>query len=705
MLALILSLTVLQAQAPDTSAYLDAGARDLVAKARDYRDRVDRSITHYTTRSLERISLGVSALRRDRLMYRREIATKIDWQRDSVPVIEVEGAREVIPVAIPGMHLPEDLDSDISHHAFDPASDRFMLGIAEDDDFFYHPLGRRAEEHYRFRSGDTTRIRLQDGRTLTLATLEIIPAFRDVHHLQGTIWIDVDSHAMVRGVFRLADQFKLGRDVEDDDVPGFLNAITADMKYMTVEYSLWELRWWLPRVLAFEGSASVGFIHFPLRYEMRWDAYEVEGDTTVAYQSRAELREQRLSEEAQDSLREACYERGFCRCEDGECRNFRIVIPEDTIALMTSDRLPASVYAEGETVMTPVEVQALEEALRTGLPTSPWQLPRPTFAWGFSSPGLVRYNRIESLSIGARSGLDLGKLQVEAVGRIGLADWEPNAELRAIRDGQRLLLGLGGFRRLAAMNPDTRPLMLGNSFNSLFFGRDDGEYYRALGAELTVQPSFVGNRSWDARLFYEHQTAAERETDFSVPHVFDGDHLFRDNRPADRADQVGGQLSLRYDRGLNPEAVRWGVEARVLGSTGTFDFARGSIATHLIIPIGRVTTSVEGAAGWSGGTLPVQSLWYLGGVGSLRGYDGAVASGESFYRGRAEIGAGIPGARLALFSDLGWAGPRADFGGDRALLGAGVGGSFLDGLLRIDLSRALRPPTGWRLDLYLDGLI
>jgi hypothetical protein len=29
----------------------------------------------------------------------------------------------------------------------------------------------------------------------------------------------------------------------------------------------------------------------------------------------------------------------------------------------------------------------------------------------------------------------------------------------------------------------------------------------------------------------------------------------------------------------------------------------------------------------------------------------------------------------------------------------------LDGLLRMDLARALRAPTGWRLELYMDGAL
>ena len=65
----------------------------------------------------------------------------------------------------------------------------------------------------------------------------------------------------------------------------------------------------------------------------------------------------------------------------------------------------------------------------------------------------------------------------------------------------------------------------------------------------------------------------------------------------------------------------------------------------------------------------------------------------------------FPGARLLLFSDAGWAGPRAAGWSGRPLLSAGIGASFLDGLVRLDLARALRAPRGWRLDCYVDGIL
>jgi hypothetical protein len=82
-----------------------------------------------------------------------------------------------------------------------------------------------------------------------------------------------------------------------------------------------------------------------------------------------------------------------------------------------------------------------------------------------------------------------------------------------------------------------------------------------------------------------------------------------------------------------------------------------------------------------------------------------VTSGDAFWRARAEIANNFPAAHVALFCDVGRAGPRDHLSLARPLVGVGVGASFLDGLMRIDLGRALRSPKGWRLDLYVDGIL
>jgi hemolysin activation/secretion protein len=142
------------------------------------------------------------------------------------------------------------------------------------------------------------------------------------------------------------------------------------------------------------------------------------------------------------------------------------------------------------------------------------------------------------------------------------------------------------------------------------------------------------------------------------------------------------------------------------GAIGTFDFFRSSLTLRTNVPLpGPLVGAVEVAGGASGGTVPVQSLWYLGGPFSLRGYDGAAAAGEEFWRARAEVANDFPAVRLALFADAGKAAPRGALTTRDALLGVGAGLSFFDGMMRLDVARATRAPTGWRVDFYFDGVI
>jgi hemolysin activation/secretion protein len=190
-----------------------------------------------------------------------------------------------------------------------------------------------------------------------------------------------------------------------------------------------------------------------------------------------------------------------------------------------------------------------------------------------------------------------------------------------------------------------------------------------------------------------------------LPRLFDGDRTFRPNILADRAAQTGAQVAVRTGAPLS-RSVSLGVEATVAAETGDFDFGKGSVAFRAaVIPGGPLAGGLTLAAGTSTGDVPVQSGFFLGGAGSLRGHAGGVARGDAFWLGRLEVGNTFPALRLIGFADIGWAGNRADFGRGRTLVGAGVGASFLDGLIRVDLARALKAPTGTRLEIYLDGLL
>jgi hypothetical protein len=720
----------------DTTSYLDAQSRLLVERARARRRTYDASISEYTTSMKERIGMGIRALRRDRMLYHREMALRITWRRDSLGQIDVVGAREGVPVALKGERLPEDLVQDADDYAFDPSSDRLSLG--SDSGFIIHPLAPGAEAHYRYQAGDSTALTFPDGRRLRLYELRIIPRRPDAHLVAGALWIEGDGYGVVRLLTRLARPFDFEMDIErragragdtatvvrgrprgrrgpadttiaadataetdggrdgDDDIPGFLKPIRAEVRFFAVEYGLWDDRWWLPRLISFDAVATVArFAELPLRYELVYEDYRVTGDTAAV---RGAPPERVPNDTARARCKEQWGDDVSCRCRDGRCFAFTVAVPPDTAALLASAELPAGFRTMSDTMLSEQEIADLADQLR-GLPGTPW-LP----VWQPPRWGLFRYNRVEALSLGARGEIEAGPWRLDGLVRLGVADLVPNGELGVERAGLAARTRLAGYYRLAAADTTTRPFGLLNSSAALFFGRDDGDYFRALGVELAGRPALTRAQGYSWRVYAERQRPVAKETDVSLPWVFDRRQVFRANIAADTADQIGLMVQARATRSLGGATI--GSEIGVDGAAGTFAFVRSTMALRLTTPLpGPLTAGFEVAGGTARGDVPVQSLFYLGGPYSLRGYDGGTAAGEEFWRARVELANDFPAARLALFADAGKAAPVGALATRRALLGVGVGASFLDGLVRIDVARATRAPLGWRVDVYFDGVL
>ncbi|MEO5509168.1 MAG: BamA/TamA family outer membrane protein [Longimicrobiales bacterium] len=719
-------------------AFLDQGARDLVAGARARRQTVDRSILDYRTVSTERMSVGYRIIGRDRLVFRRETAAKVHWQRTGPIEIQTLGAREVVPVATTKVQIPSDIKNFMPHIAFDPMDSEFLLRF--DTTSVMHPLGSLAEDNYQFRSGDSTSIRLQDGRTVRLRELEFIPRRRDPELIAGAFWLDADNFAVVQAVFKLARPFDSSRDADKDGdkPPGWLPTMTADISYVAVDYGLYDLRWWLPRYVVAEGVVKFGsFGAMPMKYERTYSDYDVIGDTTMtrvakdsttlrscrapmqltvhlgdsdADSAKIAARDARR-QAVRDSLRAArAARRDTAAAPDSTKRNTRRCIPREYVitqapdsVLLNSPDLPASIYA-GESLLSQGELNEIGERLKD-LPRAPWQLARPTFEFGLGGQGLVRYNRVEALSVGARGQLDLGRMSAFGELRFGTADLALSAELAVQRESGGRSYRLGGFRRLVPIDPNTRPFSMYASLGSLLLGNDEALFYRGTGAELLVSPATTRTQWYVLRMYGEHQADVDKNTDISARHLLDKDYVFESNIQADAANQYGSEITLRRDFCLNPGSLRAGIELSARGETGTFEFVRPALTVRagLPLPFG-LAVAAEGAAGTSTGIVPLQSLWYMGGTATLRGYSVGEISGESFWRGRGEIATKLPIARLALFSDVAWAGPRAEWKSGRPLMSAGVGVSLLDGIMRLDLARAVREPKGWRLHMYMGGV-
>ena len=144
----------------------------------------------------------------------------------------------------------------------------------------------------------------------------------------------------------------------------------------------------------------------------------------------------------------------------------------------------------------------------------------------------------------------------------------------------------------------------GNSFGALFFGRDDGEYFRATGADLTWRPPEGSRDSFRFRLYGERQSAVAAETDFALFRVFDGEWRFRPNLAADDVEEAGAELRVSPWWGNNPVRAQLGLELEGRGAMWrhTGDVARsryGQAIGHGAGHRPRAAARAGGAGAWA----------------------------------------------------------------------------------------------------------
>jgi hypothetical protein len=707
------------------SAFKDAGARDLLFRARAARLTQDSTLTGYDASTYERMSVGMGFKRigRDRLLMRAERATHVMWRRGNGAVVEVKGERSAFPM-IDGMGKGDINLGTAGDIPYFPGRETLWIGsglakadVSEDE--IIHPLAAGAEAYYTYASGDSVSFQLPGGQRLQLRELLIRPREPKWNVAVGSLWFDASSAQLVRAVYRMAQEMDImsvakesSVDEKDpeNDIPRWVKPMITPMKAMvsavTVEYGLHEGRFWLPRSQTVEGDAQVSFMHIPFKLEQRFTYASVNGtapipelavavaDTARDSVSRAARRERRRNECQQGTERV----RTQYRMEEG--LRIRVVVPCDTIALARSPELPKSIYDEGESLFGTAESDALiAEALTLG--AQPGFSPQhPTLSYGVP---YTRFNRIEGFSTAVAADQVLGNgYSAHALLRLGVADLSPNGELSLDRTDGRRTVGLGIYRRLVASNDWGDPLGFSSSVSALFFGRDEGFYYRTFGAELKGEKDQGIFTSW--RLFAEQQFDATVQTEFSIAHP-SGVKGALTNIDAVNGKIVGVAVGHHSSFGLDPHGFRALTDVKLEGATGTFDYSRGSLQTTLSHGLGH---SLDGAltlgAGTSGGHLPIQEQFFLGGVQTVRGQRAGADIGDSFWMSSVEIGTSNVGFRPIVFGDLGWAGPRTDFSHPgRPLSGAGVGASFMDGLIRVDLAKGIYPERSVRANLYVEA--
>jgi hypothetical protein len=736
------------------TAFKSSLAKALLERARTARLEQDSALMSYDATAYMRISagLGFSRIARDRLIFRTENVTHVKWHRDVGAWIDVKGARTVLP-GIPD-EGQKDAEADISNDAdmtpvpYYPGQEPLISFNGEavkaqvDERDMVHPLAEGAEAYYTYSVGDSVTFRLPDGRSFALRELHVRPRQSKWNVAVGSLWFDARSGQLVRAAYRLAVPMDIWAIVEEedptarDDIPVWVKPLISPMRAqvsaIAVEYGLYQGRFWLPRLRSAEGDAQVSFMRVPFKFEQSFKYASVNAldslpEIKIAQSARPpDSLSQEDREKWRDSVREvrraqrravADSIRQGLRDSVRECdsTNTRVVtrrvseesnlkvavrIPCDIKVLANSPELPKSIFDEGEEIFGSSERDALiKEALAMGAqpPFSVGGM-RPTLKYGLE---YTRFNRVEGLSSGLMLEQKLGAGYTASLfGRIGHADLEPNGEFTLSRSNLSRTMRARAYHRLVAAGDWGNPLSFGSSLSAFLFGRDEGFYYRASGAEL----EWLRERGTvlSAKLFAERQRTAAVENEFSLG------PKFIPNITTQTESYAGVATRLVHSKGLDPDGFRVFTDLRLesaIGDSASEPYGRGALDLTLTNGFGAFAAALTLSGGSSVGPLPAQRRWYLGGAHTVRGQRPDTAqSGDAYWLGRLEVGRALQGVRPVVFGDIGWVGDRLlwqEVG--RPMSGVGVGASFMDGLIRFDVSRGLYPQKRMRVDMYVEA--
>jgi hypothetical protein len=315
----------------------------------------------------------------------------------------------------------------------------------------------------------------------------------------------------------------------------------------------------------------------------------------------------------------------------------------------------------------------------------------------------TRYNRVEGISPVVVAGWEVSPERVLAAQiRLGSADLVPNAEVELVTTRGARKYAFAAYHRLSHASIWGNPLALGHSLGVLVIGRDDGFYYRAGGAEFRYSDTLVAG--FHGRIFAERHRAAEVKNDFAIADIF-GKRRFPPNIDAVEGDVAGIAARVSRRRGELPSEFRTFGEIEIEAAFGAFDYGRAIAEGVVSVPLNRtVFTMFAAAIGSSGGSLPVQRAYFIGGSRSARGQRAGVMAGDAFWMTQLELATINVFARPVIFFDAAWAGARESLGQPgRVATGAGVGFSMFDGSLRLDIAKGIRPGRAVRGSLYLEA--
>ena len=527
------------------SAFKDPAAKALLLRARASRLVQDSLLASYAASTYQRLSvgMGMKAFGRERLALRHEDASRVQWERGKGALVELRGDRTAVPIA-GGVGKVSGRVSGLSPVPYYPGREQLWIGggLAQsevDEREFVHPIAEGAEAYYTYASGDSLIMGLPDGKRLTLRELKIAARSPKWNLSVGSFWFDEESAHLVRAVYRISEQLDVwaladeesqrrtadsaaralsgdttggpaggrggrgGRN-GNDGIPllakAMLSPMKVDVSAITMEYGLYNQRFWLPRTQAFEGKAVAGFVRIPVTMEQKFKYESVNAleaplpiiasgptrlvqyrDSLTAAKTPAALRDSLLRVARAARIEELdALKAQECAVGDTYTRQVRRYqgtlsvmekIPCDSTKLANSPDLPPSIYDPGEELFGTGDRETLVKALGFGLQPG-WGPQRIQFEYGLAQ---TRYNRVEGFGTGVVASSVLGRGYTASLGvRGAFGDRQMNAEFGLSRTNGRSTIKGMLYRRLSAMNDWGTPLNFGASLAGLLYAREIG---------------------------------------------------------------------------------------------------------------------------------------------------------------------------------------------------------------------------------------
>jgi hypothetical protein len=267
-------------------------------------------------------------------------------------------------------------------------------------------------------------------------------------------------------------------------------------------------------------------------------------------------------------------------------------------------------------------------------------------------------------------------------GQFGFGDRRVLGSVELRREGPAGRFSVAAYRSVREVEPWTGGLGFGNSVNALLTGHDDADYLLTLGAGLAY--------TWNNGPLADAQFGVYWERHRSMDVVPRGIWRFPANPPVAESEFLRAMVTK--DARLGPLSIRSGVDL-LAGEVGTA--GRGWASLSLPFEILRRSGRIVVRAGAVRGDGLPQLAVRLGGPQTVRGYTYGVRAGREFWSAQLDV-AVLESAWLmpVIFADVG------DTFDRDPIAAVGVGVSLLNGLVRLNLAKGVRPSRGARLDVH-----